>query len=51
VRGGKFAEKSVSGGVGVGSFFGGLGVRKFWVAERILHASSSVEKAKNSKGV
>jgi len=39
------------GGVGVGSVFEGLEVRKFWVTGRTLLASNCVEKVENSTGV
>jgi len=41
----------VVGGVDVGSVFGGLGVRKFWVAERTLLASTTVLRLKTARGV
>jgi len=39
------------GSVDVGSVFGWLGVRKFWVAGRTLLASNSVNEVENSTGV
>jgi len=38
-------------GVGVGSIFRRLGVRKFRIARKTLLASNSVEKVENSTGI
>jgi len=38
------------GSVDVGSIFGGLGVRKFWVTGRTLLASNCVKEVENSTG-
>jgi len=39
------------GSIDVGSVFGGLGVRKFWLAGRTLLASNYVKEVENSTGV
>jgi len=40
-----------TGSVDVGSVFGGLGVRKLWVAGRTLLASNCVKEVENSTEV